>query len=1066
MLPQFASFRISVAAPTVAASGGGSTTVATNYTWFLQLQNRAGRNLLSAGVAATVNIGEQLQWTIPLSLPATGEEIFYYVLSASPSPGLEANAVLIAKVKARDDDQQTIRPLPIVVTLDRDEHFVLSGIVADTLSFPTGADLLTGMIRFATSTGKYYIYDDEALLSGSDILSYGVVRQGVAATPGYWIETDETFNSFVSDTQLSADLLLRDAQAALPSPRKGLTTPTIPVRVWLANGFAADGLSDIFAGSQYTIQVRIAEADVTQFFSGKIALTNAGRVDRSTGVLTTSNPGFGETTIWDGLENQIVLQSDLPRGEAEVFDIVLDFDNDELEIAISAATPQILLNIVDFSTSISKVSVIVGAIGDAVLSELSKMLVVPNKLLPGNAVITPRYVIERSFFQSLAGLLVSDTAGQYVTISSTLNGTVRVRQLLGDITDSERIRAIVSTEPGIQQLIASAPIALSGAENLEVTVSHPVNPTELTGTVRSNYPDPFLPGNTEGTWTVTRGFLWLVDSTTVYESAIQTVTATTTQVFNISDLAGFTVVGSLPTPPANRGPYQPDGVAVATTGVGTIPAETYTAYFAYTEVSPNNNITVIDHTSPPAIPTLTASLAEVISSALLKANNLSDVADLFTSQSNLQVGDILPFGTIALRDAYTAKLNDIAIVADGGDSLPRAFWWNGTAWQDFAYRAPYEPANIAARDALVDVIPGDIAKVADDGSGSPVDQIWNGSAWLNFIGAANLPFNIETSATAAATLDSVNLINGTTTLNLPAIVDGAQVVVADYTGSQFTGSPCTVVPNGVETIAGQPNYPLTVDGQAVWLYGEGSNWIVIATAGDVSGGTGSADLQSFVGATSSIADLASEDIAITCDRTIGLAVIETDVESTVRVYNSIAARTADNTRPLGTPAPADIEGLIAETQQVTGDLVTDLSPTLLCINRETTQTDDVYLKVFNQSGGNSVVTVTLRATILGGGGGSGDPAYFSTLYTGSAPLNLTPGVSANYVFVDPPIDPVSVTVLAAGADTKTFFVINNVDPGSGNDVDVTVPGLSTITLDGTISHVNIAYDGTTFRAWT
>ena len=94
-------------------------------------------------------------------------------------------------------------------------------------------------------------------------------------------------------------------------------------------------------------------------------------------------------------------------------------------------------------------------------------------------------------------------------------------------------------------------------------------------------------------------------------------------------------------------------------------------------------------------------------------------------------------------------------------------------------------------------------------------------------------------------------------------------------------------------------------------------------------------------------------------RTTALTTIESDVESTVRVYNSAAARTADNARALGTPAPLTIEGLICETQQVTGDLITDLSPTLIAVNRENPQTNELFLKVFNQSGGNSVVNVTL-----------------------------------------------------------------------------------------------------------
>lgn len=119
--------------------------------------------------------------------------------------------------------------------------------------------------------------------------------------------------------------------------------------------------------------------------------------------------------------------------------------------------------------------------------------------------------------------------------------------------------------------------------------------------------------------------------------------------------------------------------------------------------------------------------------------------------------------------------------------------------------------------------------------------------------------------------------------------------------------------------------------------------------------------QDYVGATSSIPDLSSEDITIAAEAGLLIGRIGTDVAGTVRVYNSIAARTADNARALGVPPPADIEGLIAEVQTTGGNLEVDISPALGSINLESVQAADIYLKVFNESGGNSVVTVTISA---------------------------------------------------------------------------------------------------------
>ena len=568
MLPQYASFRPQIAAPTVTAIASGSSVITTPYTYryFLQLQNRSGRNLLSNLVLLTVNVGEIVRWEVPAGIIESGEEVFYYVLSASPDNN-PANAVLLAKIKARDDDQTTVRALPIIQDLTQNEHFVLSGTVADVASLPTLSDLIPGMIRFVTAEGKYFIYDDEAFLDGVKIKSYGRTVQGVAATPtGYWVETSETFSSEVTDTIFGADRLIRDGEASLASPDKGITTPTEPVRIWLLNGYEADGQSDIFTGTQYSLQVRVAETDFSTFFVNKVELTNVGRITRSTGILSTANEGFGLTTIWDGTTSLITLQSDLPRGQAEVYDLVLDFDNDELDSVVPVEQPQILINIFQYSGTISGTSSLVPAIGDAVLNSDFRLLAIPNRLLPGVASMEPVYVVNQTLPQILAGLLAADTANQYVTISSTLNGLVRVRATLGEITPDERIRAVVSTVPGLSVLVQSAGnVFVNGAENIQVTVTHPFNAATGLGTIRNDYSDPLVQGIDQADFIETQARFYFDNGSTITESTLQSVTPTETQVFVFTDFIGFNTIASLPTPPNSQGLFKVVQIDLATT---------------------------------------------------------------------------------------------------------------------------------------------------------------------------------------------------------------------------------------------------------------------------------------------------------------------------------------------------------------------------------------------------------------------------------------------------------------------------------------------------------------------
>ena len=108
MFAQYASFRTKVDAPALSVLTGGTTTIAHNYYYHLQLENRSGKNLLSDSFQINVPAGNKLVWTIPLSAIETGDEIFYYVLSASTT-GNDTDAVILAKIQSRDADQTNIR---------------------------------------------------------------------------------------------------------------------------------------------------------------------------------------------------------------------------------------------------------------------------------------------------------------------------------------------------------------------------------------------------------------------------------------------------------------------------------------------------------------------------------------------------------------------------------------------------------------------------------------------------------------------------------------------------------------------------------------------------------------------------------------------------------------------------------------------------------------------------------------------------------------------------------------------------------------------------------------------
>lgn len=114
--------------------------------------------------------------------------------------------------------------------------------------------------------------------------------------------------------------------------------------------------------------------------------------------------------------------------------------------------------------------------------------------------------------------------------------------------------------------------------------------------------------------------------------------------------------------------------------------------------------------------------------------------------------------------------------------------------------------------------------------------------------------------------------------------------------------------------------------------------------------------------TGSIGAGTTTDITITGYKSYALQKIGVDNASWVRVYTDAASRTADASRPYGTPASPG-SGLIAEGRStVTGISTFKMTPGVIGWNDNETPNEDIYLKVTNNESGSADITVTL--TIL------------------------------------------------------------------------------------------------------
>jgi len=128
----------------------------------------------------------------------------------------------------------------------------------------------------------------------------------------------------------------------------------------------------------------------------------------------------------------------------------------------------------------------------------------------------------------------------------------------------------------------------------------------------------------------------------------------------------------------------------------------------------------------------------------------------------------------------------------------------------------------------------------------------------------------------------------------------------------------------------------------------GTRWVNVSSVGTRSTASST---------TSSIADGASENITVVAAKSYMLQKIETSDAAWVTLYTDTTSRTTDASR-LQTTDPAPGSGVIAEV--ITSGASTQLiTPGVMGFNNDGTPTDNVYLKVENQSGGTAAITVTL-----------------------------------------------------------------------------------------------------------
>ena len=607
MIPTYASSRLKLPSSSFAVetiSGSTTIAVANTYNVSIQAENRAGLNLLSDSKAIAITTGEGIQVTFNANAIATGEDIFYLVVSLQTT-GIESDAVQVASWKTKDIVQTNLNSLPDSIQLTTDEHFNLTRTAADFASLPASG-LASGAIAQTLNDSLYWRYDNTGYNSPEGFLSYGALAEG----SGSWARHYRTNSAYIENIREGngCDRPLIAVENALPVPPKISDSDTLPIKYYLNNYEQSPVI-----GGRFTFLVTINGQEYQNVFAEKIKYKLLGYVDRATGVLDTNIDTVGDTQVWSPT---IVadLPADLPSNHAALYEVWLSYTVAEMLGKIPKEIVDFRLSIVPANQTQGRLSEAANLNGDFAYPDGGKLLIVPGETrLTGIGTIKMPgdfgFYINPKISQPIIGLL-PNTADQVAAISGSLNGFVTIRQQNDQLEYSEIIRAIIGTESGISQIVASNTVSLTN-EAITITITHPVNNDGL-GIVRADYIDPYLAGNEQGTFTPSELYLAIVIDGTIYEFPSQVVGTQQTQDITIISTTGATTVGSLP---VQSNPafslFDPVSAAIASDGAGSLTGSVQ-VYVGYNYPTNNTKATVIRHDLPTVMPTSEFSIGEIL----------------------------------------------------------------------------------------------------------------------------------------------------------------------------------------------------------------------------------------------------------------------------------------------------------------------------------------------------------------------------------------------------------------------------------------------------------------------
>lgn len=580
---------------TIAATSGGSTTVATNLYYWVNGYSRGGMNLLTSLGRVAVSIGQKLVFTVTAIAP--GDDVFGFILSASETNDA-TTAKILAIAPARASNQETLIPAPLVVNLTHDSHFGL-GISS---ALPT-SNLINGMIRYAD--GQYQQYSSQ-LNTWEIVNGWGT----------YLTSTTSPLTTGIYKNGCDVPILSNESIIPLADYTGGTSTR---FRLALQNGLEEGSGSILSTGSKVVLNILLDgnDAIAAQYLNeGNIQINPVHVVRRSDGTVTALD---NSTLTWEWGVPFYTLTSDLLRGYAIAFDITV----------VNATLPQ-GSDLIFYLSEYGRISEKVQSTGSGslVYAEGDRLRIYPAQVgilrgtgnglieVTGETYSYPVNATSRNFFGSG---LQSNTADQIVAISGLSNGDITFRANTNQLLATEAVRAIVSTVAVTVTPSAWVSVGSVTANQLiNVTVNYPCDADGI-GTIRSDYPD-VITGSAIGEFNPDKLRVFLrKNGTTITETTAIAVTPGTSQGFTITSIG---TSATLPATTASDIGFWDYG-SISTTKSGNssdLTAGTYEICIAY-QYEGNTVVSISHAIADGCITELTSDLA----TAIAKSGYFSEV---------------------------------------------------------------------------------------------------------------------------------------------------------------------------------------------------------------------------------------------------------------------------------------------------------------------------------------------------------------------------------------------------------------------------------------------------------